>query len=362
MTTMMDSLSQTVTPEVLGTIGKKIGLNEAQMQTGLDAAVPAVLGGLSNKAAETPAGLDEIMSQMSSMAGNAPNGDILGGLLGSLTGAGGSGGQAGGDVLGDLLGGLMGGAQGGAMGTASGADPLSGLLGSGVSVSAIGGTLSKSLGFDVTPILTMAVPLVIGMINKTMTEQKLDKAGVANLIETESKEYFAKGGDTAKLVQSALDAGAEAAALKTNLGADYPKARVAPLAAAKLVMEASRSGPIGTVQELSAAVDTLTTAAKDAAPASLIGVIFGDGVREDELKALAEEQSKDKLVGSIRDAMYAVHAHAPDQAASFGQLILTVSQNVAEAAKEGGFLGIGGVKVSKEEQAMLDEISKVVAS
>jgi hypothetical protein len=246
------------------------------------------------------------------------------------------------------------------MDAAGGADPLSGMLGSGVS--AISGTLSQALGFDVKPILTMAVPLVIGLINKATTEQKLDKAGVANLIETESKAYFAKGGDTAKLVQSALDAGAEAAALKTNLGADYPKARVAPLAAAKLVMEASRSGPIGTVQELSAAVDTLTAAAKDAAPASLIGVIFGDGVREDELKALAEEQSKDKLVGSIRDAMYAVHAHAPDQAASFGQLILTVSQNVAEAAKEGGFLGIGGVKVSKEEQAMLDEISKVVAS
>lgn len=354
MTTMMDSLSQTVTLEVLGTIGKKIGMSEAQVQTGMDAAVPVVLGGLSNKASQSPTGIDDILSQMSSMAGNAPNGDILGGLLGSLSGTGASG-QAGGDVLGNLLGGLMGGTQAGA----TGADPLSDLLGSGVS--AIGGTLSKSLGFDVTPILTVAVPLVLGMINKTMTEQKLDKAGVANLIETESKEYFARGGDTAQLVQSALDAGADAAALKTNLGADYAKARVAPLAAAKLVMEASRSGPIGTVQELGAAVETLAAAAKDAAPASLIGVIFGDGLTNDELKALADETSNDKLVGSIRDAMYAVHAHAPEQAASFGQLILTVSQNVADAAKEGGFLGIGGVKVSKEEQAALDEISKVVA-
>jgi hypothetical protein len=358
MTTIMDSLSQTVTPQMLGTIGKKIGLDEGQMQTGLDAAVPVVLGGLSNKAADTPTGMDDILSQMSSMAGNAPNGDILGGLLGSLTGEGGQ--AAGGDALGGLLGGLMGGGQGGgAMGTAGGADPLSGMLGSGVS--AISGTLSQALGFDVKPILTMAVPLVIGLINKATTEQKLDKAGVANLIEGESKAYFAKGGDTAKLAQSALEAGAEAAALKTNLGADYAKARVAPLAAAKLVMESSRSGPIGTVQELSAAVETLAAAAKDAAPASLIGVIFGDGVTDAELEALADEKSKDKLVGAIRDAMYAVHAHAPDQAAPFGQLILTVSQNVAEAAKEGGFLGIGGVKVSKEEQAMLDEISKVVA-
>ena len=34
-----------------------------------------------------------------------------------------------------------------------------------------------------------------------------------------------------------------------------------------------------------------------------------------------------------------------------------MSQEVAEAAKEGGFLGIGGVRVSEAEQAALREIS-----
>jgi hypothetical protein len=36
---------------------------------------------------------------------------------------------------------------------------------------------------------------------------------------------------------------------------------------------------------------------------------------------------------------------------------LTAAQNVAEAAKEGGFLGIGGVRVSDAERAALGDIA-----
>jgi hypothetical protein len=37
-----------------------------------------------------------------------------------------------------------------------------------------------------------------------------------------------------------------------------------------------------------------------------------------------------------------------------------ISQHVAEAAKEGGFLGTGGVAVSQAEKAMLAEISNAL--
>lgn len=36
--------------------------------------------------------------------------------------------------------------------------------------------------------------------------------------------------------------------------------------------------------------------------------------------------------------------------------MLTIAQAVAEAHKEGGFLGVGGKQVSEEEQAALDDI------
>jgi hypothetical protein len=37
-----------------------------------------------------------------------------------------------------------------------------------------------------------------------------------------------------------------------------------------------------------------------------------------------------------------------------------ISQHVAEASKEGGFLGIGGVSVSEAERATLAEISSAL--
>ena len=44
----------------------------------------------------------------------------------------------------------------------------------------------------------------------------------------------------------------------------------------------------------------------------------------------------------------------------FKSWLRQVSQHVAEAAKEGGFLGIGGVAVSEAEKATLTEISSAL--
>ena len=55
-----------------------------------------------------------------------------------------------------------------------------------------------------------------------------------------------------------------------------------------------------------------------------------------------------------------VDAKAPDDAAAFKGWLREISQHVAEAAKEGGFLGIGGVLVSEAEKATLTEISSTL--
>ena len=47
---------------------------------------------------------------------------------------------------------------------------------------------------------------------------------------------------------------------------------------------------------------------------------------------------------------------APDDAAHYREWVVAVAQAVAEAAKEGGFFGIGGERVSADEQAMLARI------
>ena len=55
-----------------------------------------------------------------------------------------------------------------------------------------------------------------------------------------------------------------------------------------------------------------------------------------------------------------VDCKAPDDATAFKEWLREISQHVAEAAKEGGFLGIGGVLVSEVEKATLVEISSAL--
>ena len=68
------------------------------------------------------------------------------------------------------------------------------------------------------------------------------------------------------------------------------------------------------------------------------------------IAALASEQ--------LREAIGIVEAKAtPDEADSYKRFVMTVAQAVAGAHKEGGFLGIGGERISDAENQALDEIS-----
>ena len=54
-------------------------------------------------------------------------------------------------------------------------------------------------------------------------------------------------------------------------------------------------------------------------------------------------------------------ARAPHDAAAFKDLLISISQKVAEASMEGGFLGFGGVRVSDAEKATLADIRQSLA-
>jgi len=62
----------------------------------------------------------------------------------------------------------------------------------------------------------------------------------------------------------------------------------------------------------------------------------------------------------LQQAGAVVEAKAPGDAAAFKGWLRQISQHVAEASKEGGFLGIGGVRVSEAEKATLAEISSAL--
>jgi hypothetical protein len=266
---------------------------------------------------------------------------------------------------------LLGGASGGnltemldgAMGLMSasggtGADMMQGVLGQGIN--AIGGTLSGKLGFDVKPLLGMAVPMVVGMINKAKKEGNLDANGVANMLQTESKAYMADPANKANvdLITEAMDAGDKAAALRGKFSdADWMKVRMAPIAATYLVVKSSPSKGAGAVKELAAAADAVAKSVKGTSPTSLLNTAFGGGLTGNEVDTLAKDApSDDSLLKSISAAKAVVAANSPGDATAFSALVAGAAEAAANATKEGGFLGIGGKTVSDAEAAALNAI------
>jgi hypothetical protein len=65
----------------------------------------------------------------------------------------------------------------------------------------------------------------------------------------------------------------------------------------------------------------------------------------------------------LRDAMSILESKAtPEEADAYKTFVMRVAQAVAGAHKEGGFLGIGGQRISDAEEQALDEISHALGA
>jgi hypothetical protein len=137
------------------------------------------------------------------------------------------------------------------------------------------------------------------------------------------------------------------------------------------VSAAEPSGLWGLLKESFAEGSALMQAKMDPGSNPLIKAVVADfetaqgrGAARDDLKAkLAGSKPaeiKAKCIETLRQAAAVVDAKAPDDAAAFKGWLRQISQHVAEASKEGGFLGIGGVSVSEAEKATLAEISSAL--
>jgi hypothetical protein len=75
------------------------------------------------------------------------------------------------------------------------------------------------------------------------------------------------------------------------------------------------------------------------------------------LQGAKREEIKQRAIDALRSAAAVVERKAPSDAAAYKAWLLQIANNVAEASKEGGFLGFGGVVVSDAEKATLSEIA-----
>jgi hypothetical protein len=137
----------------------------------------------------------------------------------------------------------------------------------------------------------------------------------------------------------------------------------APLMAGMAVVAASPSGPIGLVKEMFAVGRVLAEGSGEGSTNELINALVAD-IRAGNRPASptesisSVEEAKDLGLQACRDVAALLARKAPAaEAEEFKRWLLTAAQQVAEAAKEGGFLGIGGVRVSDAETAALGEIA-----
>ena len=81
------------------------------------------------------------------------------------------------------------------------------------------------------------------------------------------------------------------------------------------------------------------------------------------LEAGIQEKIKTDALDKTRQVIALLMQKATAQEVTeFKQWILAVSENVANAAKEGAFLGIGGERVSAEEKAVLNDLQGVLSA
>jgi hypothetical protein len=129
------------------------------------------------------------------------------------------------------------------------------------------------------------------------------------------------------------------------------------------IVAASPSGPIGMVKEMFAVGRVLAEGSGESATNELISALVSDVKAGHRPAALTEsissvEEAKDLALKACRDVAALLARKAPvAESEGFKRWLLTAAQWVAEASKEGGFLGIGGVRVSDAEQAALGEIA-----
>lgn len=134
------------------------------------------------------------------------------------------------------------------------------------------------------------------------------------------------------------------------------------------VTAAEPSGLIGLLQEGFASGKMLAKARMDAASNPLIKAVVED-LATSSGRSMSSSRLQQALTGKqpgemktacieiLGKADRILGAKAPGDAAAFENWLRQIGESVAQAASEGGFLGIGGIAVSESEKATLTEIS-----
>jgi len=146
--------------------------------------------------------------------------------------------------------------------------------------------------------------------------------------------------------------------------------RIVPSLVSGGVSAADPGGLIGAFKEATAGMRAMYESLQQS-NIELMKSLFEDQSRPavPDPKALLGEGSREQRIANFKSAVTAQIDRAmslldqkalPDEVLAYKQMLMQVAERAANAAKEGGFLGFGGVKVSEAEQTFLNELSRML--
>ncbi len=291
MAMILQRLTRALSPTVIGEIAKSARLEPALTLRGMAAVGPVVVLALADKAA-LPGGPATVFGML------PMHGSFLLGEFAFL-------------------------ARAGVPGTV-----LIPVLGSGIG--AVGDTLDRALGFKASAMLPFAVAVVLGLTGRVAEELDLDDAGVAELLAAEALEFRRADGRDTRLVRDALDAGRHAALVKARYSPEeWEAVRLAPMAAAQLVMVEDESDPLGVLEQITAAAHAVDEARKAAPATSIVTLAFERDFTVDELTHFAKRRTRADALSAVREAMETISRMSPSDAPRFRRLVEDVASCVA---------------------------------
>ena len=145
---------------------------------------------------------------------------------------------------------------------------------------------------------------------------------------------------------------------------DWLRLMRAPLLVGMAVTLADPSGPVGALKETTAALQTLVHAAGDEDHGTFVREVATDAAAaaKQRVNLLADfkvnrKDARQAVLDELRGVYALLHAKVTaDELHEFREFLRVAGQRTALAAKEGGFLGVGGERVSEAEQEMLETI------
>lgn len=147
-----------------------------------------------------------------------------------------------------------------------------------------------------------------------------------------------------------------------------------PLKVSTAMMAVSPSGPIGLVKEGMSIGKSIQTLKQQSSVSPVLATLSQrltetlEATRPKGPNALGEmkqslknpDAAREEALSSCQQAVEIIRKASPQDANAYKQFVYSFALNIAESVREGGFLGIGGEKVSPPEKKLLDDLTNTL--